>query len=369
MSDPAAGVGGEQWLRQVFDIAAREAIFRRPPPDPSSAAAAAPILVLLGGPPASGKTRAHGAIVARHPELVPVTGDELRRYHPDYDQLVTADPLRMPAATTPVSGGLVRLALDHAFRHRYSLLLEGVFRDPDMVTRTAERFAAAGYTVGAVATATPAPVSRLAAEQRFLGAVSPRAARWTPPTAHESSLQRSPAVLAGLEACSAVSWVQLFGRTRPLYGNTRTSAGSWQDPPAAAELLRHEQTRDFAPGEALSWLADYEALFTLACDRTGYLGPATIPAYRHLQDDAERLTRSAAPLADITQLRDRQQQRDAALDQSDAARPRRLEFPEQNPLRGQNQVTARPGQVTPAAPRRIKAVPQAGRDASSRIGR
>ena len=367
MSDLPAEVGGDQWLRQVFDIAAREAIFCGPPPDPSRVAAAAPMLVLLGGPPASGKTRTHGAIVARYPELVPITGDELRRYHPAYDRLLTTDPLRMPAATTPVSGGLVRLALDHALRHRYSVLLEGVFRDPAVVTSTAERFAAAGYSVGAVATATPAPVSRLAAEQRFLGAPSPRAARWTPPTAHESSLHRSPTVLAELEACRAVTWVQLYARSQPIYDNTRASDGHWQDPPAAAELLRHEHTRDLTPREALGWLADYDALFALARERTGYLNPATMPAYRLLQADAVRLMRSVGPLADITQLRYRHGQRDAVLNQSDAARMRRLEFPEQDPLAGRIQANAGPGQVSRATSHRTRAAPRQGRNGGPRM--
>jgi hypothetical protein len=367
VSDRAAEVGGDQWLRQVFDIAAREAIFRCPPPDPSSAVAVAPMLVLLGGPPASGKTRTHGAIVAQHSELVPITGDELRRYHPAYDRLVTTDPLRMPAATTPVSGGLVRLALDHALQHRYSVLLEGVFRDPAVVTGTAERFAAAGYSVGVVATALPAPVSRLAAEQRFLGAPSPRAARWTPPTAHESSLRGSPAVLAELEACRAVTWVQLSARTQPIYDNTRTSDGHWQGPPAADEHLRHEQTRDLTPHEALGWLADYEALFALARERTGYLNPATLPAYRLLQADAARLMRSVRPLADITQLRYRQRERDAALNQRDATLTRRLEFPEQDPLRGRIQTDADPGQVRRVLSHRTRAVPQAERNDSPRM--
>ncbi len=367
MSDLAAEVGGDQWLRQVFDIAAREAIFGGQPPDPSSTAAAAPMLVLLGGPPASGKTRTHGAIVARYPQLVTVTGDQLRRYHPAYDRLLTTDPLRMPAATTPVSGGLVRLALDHALQHRYSVLLEGVFRDPAVVTGTAERFAAAGYSVGVVATATPAPVSRLAAEQRFLGAPSPRAARWTPPTAHESSLHRSPAVLAELEACRKVTRVQMYAGTHLIYDNTRASDGHWQDPPAAAELLRHEQTRDLTPHEALGWLADYEALFALALERAGYLSPATLPAYRLLQADAARLMRNAGPLADITQLRYRYQQREAALNQHDTAWPQCLEYPEQDPPRGRIQANAEPRQVPRTPSHRTRAAPRPGRTGSPRM--
>lgn len=336
MSDQAAEAGSDQWLRRVFDIAAREAIFRWPPPDSASASAAAPLLVLLGGPPASGKTRAHGAIVARYPGLVPITGDWLRPYDPAYDRLITTDPLRLPAATTAVSGGLVRLALGHALQHRYSVLLEGVFRDPAMVTGTAERFAAAGYSVGVVAVATPAPFSRLSAEQRFLGAPSARAARWTPSTAHESSLHRSPDVVGELEACRAVTWVQLSTRTQTIYDNTRTPQGPWQDPPAAAGLLRHEQTRDLTRHEAPGWLADYEALFALARDRTRYLSPATLPAYRLLQADAARLIRSIERHTDIAQLRYRHRQRDAALnavplgDNGVTRQP--LDFPQASPF-------------------------------------
>ena len=335
MSVQAAEVGSDPWLRRVFDLAARDAIFRWRPPARASAAATAPLLVLLGGPPASGKTRAHGAIAARYPDLIAITGDELRPFDPSYDRLVTTDPLRVPNATMAVSGGLVRLALDHALQHRYSVLLEGVFRDPAVVTGTAERFASAGYSVGVVAVATPAPVSRLSAEQRFLGAPVPRAARWTPSSAHESALRRSPAVVAELEACRAVTWVQLSTRTQAIYDNIRGPDGYWQDPPAAAGLLQHEQTRDFAPDEALGWLTDYEALYALARDRGGYLNPATLPAYRLLQADAARLMRSIGSRADIAQLRFRHRQRDAALnalrlDETVARQP--VDFPQASPF-------------------------------------
>lgn len=104
----------------------------------------------------------------------------------------------MPAATAPVSGGLVKLALDHALERRYSVLLEGTFRDPGMVTGTATRFAEAGYRVEVVAVATPAPVSRLSAEMsrlsaemRSLGDGPNEPGRWTPPEAHETALAGS----------------------------------------------------------------------------------------------------------------------------------------------------------------------------------
>ncbi len=306
MSEP--GASDEARLRQVFDAAVRQAVF---PPAPVGE----PLLVLLGGQPAAGKTRAQAAIRAAHPELVSITGDDLRAYHPGYGDLAVNDPLGMPAATAPTSAGLIRLALDYAIQHRYPVLLEGTFRDPAMVTGTAARFAAAGYRVEVVAVATPAPVSRLAAEERFLRARRGEVGRWTPPDAHETALAGSPEVVAALQALPAVARIQVYARDRRLTDNHRTETGAWAHEPDAAGVLRGEQTRTLTPAEAIRWLADYGAVFGAAHARRGYLTPLTVPAYRRLQDDAARLIEvaSADASADVRALTAQQAQRRIAL--------------------------------------------------------
>ncbi|WP_454119106.1 zeta toxin family protein [Microbacterium lacticum] len=295
-------------LRQVFDLAVRAAIF---PPVPTGA----PLLVLLGGQPAAGKTRAQAAIRAEHPELVSITGDDLRRYHPGYRSMVADNPLGMPAATAPTAAGLIRLALDHAIEHRYPVLLEGTFRDPAMVTGTAARFAEAGYRVEVVTVATPAPLSRLAAEQRFLAAKNPLSARWTPPEAHETALAASPEVVAVLEALPAIVRVRVYSRDRLLYDNDRTPEGAWSDEPRASEVLRAEQTRALSPAEAVEWLSRYRDVFDAARARPGYLRSTTAPAYRRLQQDAAMLIPIAAsdPAADIEVMRRSQDARRITL--------------------------------------------------------
>ncbi|MDR1151446.1 MAG: zeta toxin family protein [Bifidobacteriaceae bacterium] len=62
-----------------------------------------PLLVLLGGQPAAGKTYAQETVIAANPDagLVPITGDDLREYHPDYARLAEFAPLEMPGATAP----------------------------------------------------------------------------------------------------------------------------------------------------------------------------------------------------------------------------------------------------------------------------
>jgi predicted kinase len=309
------------WLRRVFEANVRDDVFGGYLPTPN-----APLLVLLGGQPAAGKTNAQEAVIAANAaaQLVPVTGDDLREYHPDYLALARREPLQMPAATAAVSGGLVRLALDHALDHRYSVLLEGTFRDSEMVAATARRFAEAGYRVEVVAVAAPAAVSRLSAEQRSLGR-NGRFGRWTPPQAHEDGLAGSPTTVAALEGLPAVSRVQVRTRDRLVYDNTRDAAGAWSREPAGAAVLRAEQGRELAPSDAAKWLRDYADTFRKAQSRPGYLGAATIPAYRLLQRDAARLIPVAAsiPGLDARALRRQSSARHDALEALASSRGRR----------------------------------------------
>lgn len=313
MTDPASHpVGSAEWLSRVFQSRVRDRIFRAHAPRSDG-----PALVLLGGQPAAGKTQAQHAIHAEHPDddLVEVTGDDLRVFHPDYARLARDDAFAMPNATAPVSGGLVRLAVEHALTHRYSLLLEGTFRDAVMVTGTAVRFADAGYRIEVAAVATPGVVSRLSAEMRSLAGGLPSIGRWTPPSAHESALEQSTGVVAALETLPQVARVQVFSRERLLHANTRTSDGAWEHPTEAATVLHEEQHRILTDHEAVRWLRDYAGVFALAAARPGYLGVETAPTYLRLQADASYMLRSLmiTPGAPVTELRGEQRERDAHL--------------------------------------------------------
>lgn len=274
-------VGSAAWLDSVFTTRVRVVLFTGHQPRPT-----APVLVLPGGQPAAGKTRAQRTILDEHADddLVEITGDDLRMFHPDYAQLADHEPFAMPGKTAPVSGGLVARALDHAFAGRYSVLLEGTFRDPQMVAATATRFADAGYRVEVAAVATPGPVSRLSAEIRSLDIGYPAVGRWTPPAAHETA-------------------------------NSRTETGEWEQPAAAARALRAEQQRRLDDREAARWLVDYAEAFRKATVRPGYLSAATAPTYLRLQDDAQRMiqARMFTPGAPVAARQRQQSDRHAHL--------------------------------------------------------
>lgn len=292
MSMAEEQIGADDWLDRVFLESACEDIFEGHHPS-----LGIPVLVLLGGQPAAGKTQAQNAILDEHitDDLVEVTGDDLREYHPDYLRLAREEPLNMPSVTAPVSGGLVSRALNHALEHRYSVLLEGTFRDSRMVTATASRFADAGYRVEVVAVATPAAVSRLSIEMRSLSGGYPKIGRWTPPAAHETALERSHEVVDALEQLPKVVRIQIFSREGLLYANTREVSGGWRQPMNAANVFQDEQRRRLVDTEAARWLADYAEIFHKATMRPGYFGAETVPTYFRLQEDAHCMIQGIAP--------------------------------------------------------------------------
>lgn len=341
-------VGSPAWLARVFATTVVDDLFAGHTPGRGD-----PLLVLLGGQPAAGKTQAQAAILAEcaADDLVEITGDDLREYHPDYARLAEQSPFAMPGVTAPVSGGLIGLALDHALTQRHSVLLEGTFRDKEMVIATATRFADAGYRVMIVAVATPAPVSRLSTEMRSLDAGYPEVGRWTPPDAHESALAGSAMVVSALEALPFVGRVQVFSREALLFDNSRTDTGECAQPARAARILRQEQHRQLSVREAYFWLQDYAAVFATARARPGYFASETAPTYLRLQNDAQNMIHilSKKPGAPLSQLSREQRVRAAILER--VLPPESLPEPHKSGMRSQRSQPHPSSRPDPPVPR------------------
>ncbi|MEY9211401.1 hypothetical protein ABH917_000847 [Thermobifida halotolerans] len=221
-----------------------------------------PVLVLLGGQPGAGKSRAVESVKERHPDrLVPIIGDDLRPFHPRYREIVRTDILAMPDATAQASGEWVKRSLEYALQERYSVLLEGTFRNPLMIVQTAQRFKEAGYRVEAIGLAVPERTSLLSTVDRFLKAPE-TAARWTPAEAHEISYRMVPATLQALEDSPHIQRLDITNRAgEVLFTNTRTPTGGWTDPTpgAAAAAAKRERDAPLTPDTACTWLEAYVA--------------------------------------------------------------------------------------------------------------
>lgn len=285
MTDPSEFYLPEDELRARFEERVKEFVFGGYQPGTQLT------LVLLGGQPAAGKSQAMAATAQRHAgRLVPLTGDELRPLHPRYRELLDADAQTRETATAQASGAWVRMSIEHALHEGYSLLLEGVFRDPAMTIGTAVRFAQSRFDVEVVALAVRAERSRLDALDRFLDG-----GRWTPPDLQDLAYKMVPETVAAAEASPAVRRIAITNRSAAdLYINERGLGSRWRAEPSAVRGLEDERARPFTSQEAIGWLVKYRSVAVEMAAR-GEVNDASRPVLRQLAVDAERVAGMADP--------------------------------------------------------------------------
>lgn len=256
----------------------------------SAEPSAAPVLLSIGAQPGAGKTRAvvrtmNTFYPAR--SFVPIIGDNLRRYHPDYPALVSSpDPDLMPAATAELAGWLVRRSLEHAARHRYCAIVEGTLRSPETTLGTIRQFAATGATTHLVILGVPEVDSWTGCIDRYLSALeSGNPARWTPLAAHDAGYRGTPRTLAAARDCPELHRLTVVDRSGSVaHDDVRGADGAWARPDGGPEALeRLRAARDPGAEERVARLAARAA--SLEADPTVLAG----------LDHARRLAAPSAP--------------------------------------------------------------------------
>lgn len=233
----------EAWLDARFEQRVRPDVFR------GARTEARPVAVLLGAQPGAGKTRA-GQFARRLYErrLAAITGDDFRALHPDYKRLQREDPLQMPTVTQEVSGPLVKRSVEFARALRTSVLVEGTFRDADMVLDTARAFHEAGFEVHVVALAVPAELSRASALGRYFETLGTDQNRWTSMEAHDAAVAALPTTVEMLAGSPAVDRFTILDRDGAVVeGSAEPGPSRAQQ---MAEQIRRSLTRPLTDAEA-----------------------------------------------------------------------------------------------------------------------
>lgn len=275
----------EAYLRQRFVDRVEPYLFGRHRPSPT------PVLILVGGQPAAGKSLTIARLTRQHPEhdLAAVTGDDLRQFHPHMAALLAADPLAVPNTTAPAAAAWVRMAIDHALTHRYSLILEGTFRAPDVVATTIRRFAAAGYHTHVIVLAVRGEQSRLDSVLRHRHSTDGQPGRWTPPTAHDKYFEQLPTSVAAVESVTELDRISVLTRDgADIYTDHRGPGRRWQQPDRAHQALTTHRQLPLPRDEAQAWLRHYRALFD-RLHRARDVDLRALPAYISLHGDASQI--------------------------------------------------------------------------------
>jgi hypothetical protein len=128
-----------------------------------------PVAILLGGQPACGKTRLTERAEQNHQGInfLIVNGDNYRQYHPEHDLLLN-NIVNYSENTQIFSNTFTGRMIDEAIKNRYSIIVEGTMRNPDVPMTTAAKFRKAGFKTEAYVIAAPSFFTRVGVYNRYL---------------------------------------------------------------------------------------------------------------------------------------------------------------------------------------------------------
>ena len=223
-----------------------------------------PVAIIFGGQPGAGKSAA--VEVAEHELMarggcVQIIGDDFRKYHPRFSDLLKADDKTAAFYTDRDTGQWVEKAISRAKELYIHILIEGTMRDPSKVAQTMQSLRTAGYEIDARALAVNGLLSMQGVLQRYENQKADRGiGRMTAPEAHMAAYEGMPITLERIEQEKLADRITLYRRgVIPIYSNTLEN-GTWAKEPQARTALLAERARPMNQQEMQGYVQGYDRL-------------------------------------------------------------------------------------------------------------
>ena len=114
-----------------------------------SAAQECPEGFVLGGQPGAGKTTLANMLSARlNKNIISISGDDFRPYHPHFEEIQSLYKEESPKYTSKFSGRMTEELIDKAVSEKYNIVVEGTFRTSATPVSTLKKMKQAGYRTG-----------------------------------------------------------------------------------------------------------------------------------------------------------------------------------------------------------------------------
>ncbi|MGL4339996.1 MAG: zeta toxin family protein [Rhodoglobus sp.] len=256
-----------------------------------------PTFVLIGGQPGAGKTESVAAARLSVPDAIEVIGDDLRRFHPAFPELMRTDPLRMPDATQQAANAWVHKSLDYLCERNASVLMETTLRNPEAVQNTLGHFRSAGYEVELRVLAVPETLSRLGTVERYVGQVEREGAgRWAPAVVHDAAYERMPESITRAINGGLVDRVTVQQRDDvTLLDATVAKTDVHAAHNAMDALTGGRKIEAMTPGQASAWLRGVERAATFMVHEPQAVNDDIVRTIQKLGADAPTVAGAAHP--------------------------------------------------------------------------
>lgn len=143
---------------------------------------------VLGGQPGAGKS----GLIKRASELcfgniIIISGDDFRKFHPDYKEFQRRYGKDSPKYTAAFAGKMTEAILNKAIKEHYNIVIEGTFRNPAIPIKTLSLMKESGYETQVMIQTCSKELSWKSCQERYekIREVMPNEARWTDKAHHD----------------------------------------------------------------------------------------------------------------------------------------------------------------------------------------
>lgn len=209
-----------------------------------------PVALFTGGQPGAGKTKIKDeALREMNHNAVIIDPDELRGYHPDYDNLMKQDNRNAAARVHGDASAWAFELFEAAVQARCNIIIDGTMRNTEKISRQCQRLREAGYRVEVRIMAVSELHSRLGIVRRYEEKLASNSyGRWVDRKTHDRAYQALPETAEKLEREKRVDRLVVYSRYKLLYDN-RLQDGQWQQPEAGRECIEAERSRQWTADE------------------------------------------------------------------------------------------------------------------------
>lgn len=254
-----------------------------------------PQVFFIGGQPAAGKSQLIKQIQEDFDGAFAIDSDELRQHHPQINEIINHDPLRMDVLSNEPVGYWFKTCIDEAKKHRCNIIIENSFTQSRVLIDEAHRFLTDDYSVSFSAIATPEEISRLGIISRYKNAVEQNhLARWTASASHDNAYNKMSGVITEILHSQITDAVRIASRDQTL--NHRIT-----DPNKVETTVTHIRDQVLTNHSLDAWAKTYAECITFMHDHN-LITSYTQPLLTQLHHDAEKLLPPAKLPHEHTQL-------------------------------------------------------------------
>jgi hypothetical protein len=230
-----------------------------------------PVAVIFGGQPGAGKSAAVEAAMNEFGPrggAVQIIGDDLRGFHPRYDELMQKDDTTAAFYTDRDTGRWVEKAIAEAKARHVNVVIEGTMRNGDTVAATMESLRKADYQIDARALAVTWRLSEQGILQRYENQKADRnVGRMTTPEAHKAGYDGMLQTLERIERDKLADRVTIYRRGAEVIYSNALQGGQWIREPQARTVVEAERARPMTLQERQDYAAGFDKLVDMLVKR------------------------------------------------------------------------------------------------------